>query len=332
MNRNEVLSLTENIINGIIPDMKQYEQLVTHPEDDVFSLLSGADKIRNHFWGKEIHLCVICNGKSGKCSEDCHFCSQSIQSQAEIPVFSLLEKEQLKEPGEFAKTTPVNRYSIVTSGKRLPSREVEKVAEALSELNGNGISTCASLGVLDTDELQVIKKAGVGRYHHNLETSRSYFKNICSTHTFDERMETIKKAQNVGLSVCAGGIFGIGETDEQVLELALELKDLDVDAIPINFLISIKGTPLENFNSLTPYRCLKIIAIFRYVLPDKDIMICGGRENALKGLVSMVFYAGASGVMTGDYLTTKGFSMQKDIEMIEQLGFTIRKGDLKWGN
>ena len=199
------------------------------------------------------------------------------------------------------------------------------VADALAGLDRTGISTCVSLGILDAEDFGVLKKAGISRYHHNLETSRSHFDKICSSHTFDERVETIKVAQSEGLSVCSGGVFGLGETDEQILELALELKALNVDAVPINFLVPIKGTPTENADFLTPLRCLKIIAMLRFVLPDKDILVCGGREANLGDLTPFVFYAGASGIMTGDYLTTAGRTMDKDLEMIERLGLVVRE-------
>jgi biotin synthase len=186
---------------------------------------------------------------------------------------------------------------------------------------------CVSLGILDRDDLELLKSAGVSRYHHNLETSRSYFKNICTTHTYDERIRTIKAGRKAGLSICSGGLFGIGESDEQILELALELKELDVDSIPLNFFIPIKGTRCEKTHQLTPFRCIKIIALFRYVLPRKEIIICGGRENNLKHLHDWVFYAGASGIMTGNYLTTKGRTLQNDIEMLEALHFQVRNPD-----
>ena len=201
---------------------------------------------------------------------------------------------------------------------------MEIVSNALAELDHKKINTCASLGIIGTDDLKMLKEAGVTRYHHNLETSSSFFNQICTTHTYDDRVKTITRSKEAGLSVCSGGIFGMGETDEQILEMALALKELDVDAIPLNFLVSVKGTPKENYNDLTPLRCLKIISLFRYVMPDKDIIVCGGREDNLKELHPMIFHAGASGIMTADYLTTHGRSLEKDLEMLEHLKYTIR--------
>jgi biotin synthase len=275
--------------------------------------------------GRSIHLCTICNGKSGRCTEDCAFCSQSRVSNVNSPIYPLLPKDELKQGALAAYNTPINRYSIVTSGKRLSRNEVMRIAEAIVELDQDPLDYCVSLGTLDRVDFEILKDAGISRYHHNLETSRSHFKEVCSTHNYDERIETIHSAKRQGLSVCAGGIFGVGETDDQVLELALTLKELDVDAIPINFLTPIRGTPLGKANNLSPLRCLKIIALFRYVLPKKEIIICGGRVNNLRHLHPMIFYAGASGIMTGNYLTTKGRSLQDDLKMLAELKLRVRK-------
>ncbi|NQT73245.1 MAG: biotin synthase BioB [Chloroflexi bacterium] len=324
MDRRLLFTLAEDIINGYTPDIDEYKALAAIEEQDVFSLFAGADMIRDFHFGREIHLCCICNGKSGKCSEDCSFCSQSAFARTDVPVYPLMGKSELQQGGLWALNTPITRYSIVTSGKRLPKKEVASIAEALAELDGSKISTCASLGILDSLDFETLKKAGVSRYHHNLETAQSHFSQMCTTHTYQERIDTIMAAKEAGLSVCSGGVFGIKENDKQVLELALTLKDLDVDAVPLNFLVPIKGTKTENHNELSPLRCLKIISIFRYVLPKKDIFVCGGREYNLKELHPLIFYAGASGMMTGDYLTTSGRTLETDLALIEQLGFVSR--------
>ena len=324
MNRKTLLTFAEAIMAGSIPDVEKYKALAAIPDRDVLNLLPGAAMIREFYFDSEIHICTICNGKSGRCTEDCAFCAQSVSSKADIPIYPLLPKDKLQQGGLYAAESPINRYSIVTNGKRLSKKEVAAVAEAIAELDKNNISFCVSLGILDQDDFEVLKAAGVSRYHHNLETSQSYFNQICSTHTYQERLNTVKAAKAAGLSVCAGGVFGIGETDEQALELALALRALDVESVPINFLTPIKGTRLENCMELTPLRCLKIIALFRYVLPNKDILICGGRKANLRELHPLIFYAGASGIMTGNYLTTTGQTLQQDLEMIEQIGLTVR--------
>jgi biotin synthase len=319
-----LLALAQDILHGNIPDIATYRDLAGIPERDAFTLLPGADLIRNRFFGREVHLCAICNGKSGRCSEDCAFCSQSVHANSDIPIYPLLKKKDIQEGARYASQAAIHRYSVVTSGKRLPRQEVAAVAEAFAEVNVEGVGYCASLGILDREDLDILKKAGVTRYHHNLETAESHFHALCSTHSYAERVSTVRTAKEIGLSVCSGGLFGVGESDTQVLELALALRDLDVDAVPINFLVPIAGTRLEKAPGLSPLRCLKIIALFRFVLPEKDILICGGREANLRELHPLVLYAGASGIMTGNYLTTRGRSPEADLGMLDQLEFTLR--------
>ncbi len=311
------ITLAEKIINGYIPGLHEYEAIISVPEEKVMDLLPGAEKIRKIFMDDTVGLCTICNGKSGYCSEDCSFCSQSKQSKAAIKTYPILPKEELQAGALKVMDTPINRYSVVTSGKRLPKKEVMKIATAIRELDQKKLSYCASLGILDADDFKLLKQAGITRYHHNLETAKSHFDTVCTTHTYEDRVRTIQLAKEAGLSVCAGGLFGIGETDKQVLELALDLKALDVDAVPLNFLSAIKGTPMEKVKTLTPFRCLKIIALFRYVLPDKDIIVCGGRSENLKENVPLIFDAGANAMMTGDYLTTQGENLTRDLEMMK---------------
>jgi biotin synthase len=317
------IELAEDILEGKLPDNSVYLDILSAPDSDLPAVMTGAGMLRERYFGRKIHLCTICNGKSGKCSEDCKFCSQSSFSKTEAPVYPILKKEELLRGGLFSQNSPVNRYSIVTTGKGLPHKDVEAVAEAMAELDDKRLKKCVSLGILKDEDLKLLKKAGVSRYHHNLETSRSLFDQVCTTHTYEERIDTIKAAQRQGMEICTGGIFGIGETDEQIFELAVDLKDLDVDAVPLNFLVAVKGTPYEDVNTLTPGKCLKIIAFFRYFLPEKQIIICGGREKNLKELHTLIFYAGASGTMTGNYLTTDGRSLEDDLEMLKQLGLEV---------
>ncbi|MBW1912468.1 MAG: biotin synthase BioB [Deltaproteobacteria bacterium] len=326
MDLKALITFAEEIIAGEIPEEERLRELMDIPGRDAFSLFPGADMIRNFYFNRDIHLCMICNGKSGRCPEDCRFCSQSISSRTEAPIYPLLGKDRLQEGGLYAYDTPINRYSIVTTGKRLPKIEVKAVADAMAELDQEKIGKCASLGILDYNDFEILKNAGISRYHHNLESSRSFFPSVCTTHSYEERLNTILDAQKAGLSVCSGGIFGMGETDEQILELAFALRALNVDSVSLNFLVPIQGTPLEYTHKIAPLRCLKIIAVFRYILPDRDIIICGGREHNLGDLHPLLFHAGASGIMTGDYLTTEGRSLEKDLEMIEKLGFSVRKG------
>lgn len=324
MDKKDFVALAEDIINGKIHDNDIYKNILLIPDHEVFNVLPGAEIIRDFYFGREVHLCSICNGKSGRCSEDCRFCSQSAFYRTGTPTYPLMDKKGLQEGGFYACKTPINRYSIVTTGKGLSTKEVKAVAEAMAGIGQGKIGKCASLGILEKSDLQLLKNAGVGRYHHNLETCENYFSQVCTTHTYQERVKTILSAQDLGLEICSGGIFGIGETHEHILELAIALRALNVDSVPINFLIPIKGTPFESMHSLTSLRCLKIIAFFRYFLPAKEIIICGGRGHNLGELHPMIFNAGASGIMTGNYLTTEGRSLEDDLEMMDTLGFVVR--------
>ena len=318
------IDIAKNIIEGQRLENSIYRHLALTEDKDVFALMAGADLIRDAFFKREIHLCAICNAKSGMCSEDCKFCSQSKFHTSEIEVYPLMSKVELQKGAYEFMDTNVHRYSMVTTGKGLAENEVRQVADALGGLPSKQLSYCVSLGILDDAEMDYLKACGIGRYHHNLETCRSHFDAVCTSHTYDDRVNTIKKAKNAGLSVCSGGIFGVGESMAQVLELAFELRELQVDAVPVNFLTPIPGTFFEGKNNLTPLKCLKIISIMRYVLPETDIIICGGRIPNLKMLHPLVFQAGANGIMTGNYLTTKGNQLQEDLEMINQLGFEPR--------
>jgi biotin synthase len=325
MNSRKIIELAEEIMAGKVPETETLREIARTPDPGVFSLLPGADLLRVHFFGNRVHLCTICNGKSGRCSEDCRFCAQSAHYDTDAPIYPLLEKEKLVAAGVHAAQSAVNRYSIVTTGRGLAATEVKKIAAALSDVTAFGIDTCASLGILTSGNFELLKSAGVSRYHHNLETAESFFKKTCTTHAYADRVATVRAAKAAGLEVCSGGIFGIGESDDQVLELALALRDLDVDAVPLNFLVPIPGTPMGNGALLTPLRCLKIIATFRFVLPDTEILICGGREANLKELHPLVFYAGASGIMTGNYLTATGRTLESDLAMLKNLGIAVRE-------
>lgn len=318
------IEIAKNIIDGQCPGNEIYRDLALTGDTDVFALMAGANLIRETFFHRDIHLCAICNAKSGMCSEDCKFCAQSKFHASDIDVYPLMPKAELQNGAYELMGTDVHRYSLVTTGKGLAGNEVRQVADSLGDLPSTGLSYCVSLGILEDGDMNYLKARGVGRYHHNLETCRSHFDAVCTSHTYDDRVNTIKRAKNAGLSVCSGGIFGVGESMLQVLELAFALKELQVDAVPVNFLFPIPGTCFEGKNNLTPLTCLKIISIMRYVLPDTDIIVCGGRIQNLKMLHPLIFQAGANGIMTGNYLTTRGNQLREDLEMIQQLGFKTR--------
>lgn len=286
-----------------------------------YRLLAAASEIREHFKGREIILCGITNAKSGRCSEDCTFCAQSSHYATDVPSYPLKTAKEMITEAAQAKKDGAEFFGIVTSGKQVKSRkEWSEIFKTVKGMNQIGIRPCASVGMLDTDKAAELKAAGLCRYHHNLETSRSYFSSICTTHDYEEDVETIRRAKAAGLSVCAGALFGMGEAITHRIELAATLRELDVDSVPINLLHPIKGTPLDHMQLLPPMEVLMTVAAYRFLLPDKDIKLCGGKEKTLRQLLPLGIIAGANSLMTGNYLTTTGRVSRLDHEMIADLG------------
>ncbi|SPD73025.1 Biotin synthase [uncultured Desulfobacterium sp.] len=295
-------------------------------QDDTNELLVTASRIRYRFKGNRVFTCSIINAKSGYCSEDCAFCAQSGHHKTGISTYPILDKDTLVGTAIRMREAGATMYSMVTSGFAMKEKEVEAICRAAEEIRRKtDLSVCASLGRLTEPMARRLKESGITSYHHNLETSRSYFSHICTTHQYEEDIETIKIARSAGLRVCSGGIMGLGESWEQRVELAITVRDLDIDSIPINFLNPIAGTPMQDRGLLSPMEALKTIALFRIINPQKDITICGGRERTLKDFQSWIFLAGANGVMIGDYLTTKGRSAEMDIEMIRDMRLEIER-------
>lgn len=291
-------------------------------QDKPFELLAYATEVTQFYKGKKISFCSIINAKSGLCPEDCKFCAQSSHYNTDAEIYPLLSKEIIIERAQQAKEDGVHMFGIVTSGTQIETDEEWKtIEEAVKKINEIGIKPCGSLGMLDKERAKRLKKAGLFRYHHNLETARSNFSSICTTHDYEEDIETIKNAKEAGLSTCCGGIIGLGETMEQRIELALTIKELDVDSVPINILNPIKGTPLEHRPLLSPMEVLITISVFRFILPDKDIKVCGGKEKNLRQVLPLAIVAGCNSLMTGNYLTTPGRNAKADIEMVMDLGF-----------
>ena len=283
-------------------------------------LISRANKIRKDCIGSKLELCNIVNAKSGLCAEDCKFCAQSSRHSADISTYPLIEKEKIVKAAQKAKETGAEKFGIVTSGNRLNSEELDTIAGAISEIrNKIDIAVCASLGVLNTDELKMLKEAGLSRYHHNIETSANFYPKIISTHTFEERIDTIRAAKETGLEVCSGGIIGMGEDWQDRIDMAFSLKELDVDSVPINLLVPINGTPLESIETISCNDAIKAICIFRIILKDKIIKIAAGRETILKDFQGLGFIAGANGMLIGGYLTIKGAGIEQDHELIKEI-------------
>jgi biotin synthase len=290
---------------------------------DVTELFAQADKIRRHYRGNVADLCSIVSAKTGACPEDCAYCSQSARSKAEVKRTKLIAKGEVLKRAEAAKRQGARRFCVVTSGKKATGGELEKIAEMVSGVRGLGLLPCATLGLLAEDELSLLRDAGLHRYHHNLETSRRYFPEICSTHTYDDKLATVGAAERLGLSVCSGGIFGMGETWDDRIDMAFELRELGVDSVPVNFLVPVKGTPLGHLKPISPMEALKIVSLFRFILPDKEIRVCGGRLQTLGEFNSWVFLAGADGLLTGDCLTVSGRKPEDDLRLIEEFGLTV---------
>ena len=283
--------------------------------------MAHANRLREYFKNRTISLCGIINAKSGICPENCRFCAQSAHYHTEAPVYPLLPPEEIIGKAREAFAGGARYFSIVTSGTSVSTPEEWGIInDAVARIKGLGMKPCASLGLITKEEALAMKQAGLFRYHHNLETARSNFDNICSTHEYDEDIATVLIAKEVGLSVCCGGIIGLGETMEQRIELALTVRELKADSVPINILNPIPGTPMMGAAPLSPMEILLTVSLFRFILPDKDIKLCGGKERNLRQLLPMSIVAGANSLMTGDYLTTLGRDSSHDLQMIRDLG------------
>jgi biotin synthase len=297
-------------------------------DDNLIPLLfQGACRILDHYNGKGIKLCAIVNAKSGRCPEDCSFCAQSAHYNTQIEAYPLMEPRQILHKAREAEAMGARRFSIVTSGKAITEKELEKVVQAIHLLKEKtGLNLCASVGMMAQRTARQLKEAGLSRYHHNLETAPSFFPFICTTHRYEDDLNTLRSAQEAGLEICSGGIFGLGESAQQRLELAFTLREMAVDSVALNFLNPIPGTPLARSNGLTPLEIIKSVALFRFILPDKDIRICGGREVGLRDLHPLIFWAGANGIMIGNYLTTQGRNHRADLQMIQDLKLEVADG------
>ena len=288
-------------------------------------LFSAANRVREHFRGRSVDICSIVNAKSGACSEDCRFCAQSSHYATDAPVYPVIDVDRMEEAARGARKNGARRFCIVTSGRGIDdTADLRNIARGIERVSAAGLSPCATLGTLTLDQLRYLKDAGLHRYHHNIETSREFFPKICTTHTFDERADLVRRARSIGLSACSGGILGMGETMRERISMAFSLRDLEVESIPLNFLMPIAGTPMEAVTLIAPLEALHAIALFRMVLPDREIRICGGRGTALGDLHPRIFQAGADGFMIGNYLTRTGPDPESDLQMLKHLGLSIR--------
>lgn len=315
-----LLRICENICGNQTYTVSEEDALfLSHLDgDDIIDLLACANRITSAYLPKKIFTCTIINAKSGHCSQDCAFCAQSAHHKTDIKTYPLLRREEMVANALEMERTGATFFSMVTSGERLTDDEIAAICDTTREIKAKtNLTVCGSLGMLTKNQAMALKQSGMTNYHHNLETAESFFDKICTTHTYAEDIETLKAATASGLLACSGCILGLGETWAQRVELAFTLKALNVTRIPINFLNPIAGTRLENQSPMDPMDALKSIALFRFINPQTDITICGGREHTLKDYQSWIFMAGANGVMIGNYLTTRGRDIQMDLEMID---------------
>lgn len=322
--KQRIPEVLESVMSGGSVDFETASELAHAEGPDLWDLFVAAGRVREHYRGSTVDICSIVNAKSGACSEDCSYCAQSVYHSTGAPVYQLITLDRMTDAAASAKRNGAKRFCIVTSGRGIDSQDdLDTIAEGIKRVREMGLLPCATLGSLTREQLFHLKDAGLHRYHHNIETSREYFPRICTTHSFDERLEVLGQARSLGLSVCSGGILGMGESMDDRVRMAFTLRELNVDSVPINFLMPIKGTPLEDVEAITPLEALHSIALFRFILPEKEIRVCAGRATALRNLHPLIFTAGADGFMIGNYLTRSGLEPENDLRMIKDLGLKI---------
>ena len=294
------------------------------PDAELLSLLDAAYKVRSNYFGNKVKLNMIINTKTGFCPENCGYCAQSIDAKVPIQKYRMMSEEQILAGAERAHELNSGTYCIVASGRGPTNRELDTVAGAVKKIKSeyDNMRVCACLGILKPGQAEKLKEAGVDRYNHNLNTSKNHHENITTSHTYDDRVSTVEKVKDAGISPCSGVLVGMKETKQDVYHMGQALRELDADSIPVNFLHAMDGTLLEGTNELTPVYCLKVLALFRFMNPTKEIRISGGREVNLRSLQPLGLYA-ANSIFIGDYLTTCGQEGNKDIEMLEDMGFEI---------
>lgn len=319
----DLTKLTDEIING--KRLNRNEDLSFFETCDLDELCKNADKLREHFCGKTIDLCTIINARSGRCPENCKYCAQSTHHKTNCEVYSFLGEEKIFSEAKANAEEGVNRVALVTAGRKLDGEEFEKALNCYKKMKAElNIKLCASMGFLSREQFKRLREVGVTNYHDNIETSREYFPNICTTHTFEQKIEEIKMAQEEGFNVCSGGIIGMGESFKDRISMALTLSELKIKSIPINALMAIPGTPLENQPHLSSEEILRTIAMFRFVNPEAHIRLAAGRK-LLGNNGKKAFESGASAMITGNMLTTSGSTIKMDKEMVASMNRKIEE-------
>jgi biotin synthase len=315
--------LADKALQGVLPERGELREVLNAPDEQLPEILSAAFRVRHHYYGKRVQIHVLQNAKSGLCPEDCHYCSQSSVSEAPVDKYTFMSKEKLVESARKAKQAGAVRFCIVNSGRGPTNKEIDEITDAVREIREQtGMNICCSLGLMNQEKTQKLAAAGVGRVNHNLNTSRERHPEIVTTHSYDDRVATIENVKSAGIGTCSGGIIGMGESDDDIINLAMTLRAMDIDSIPVNFLNSIPKTPFEQMRELTPQRCLKTLCLFRFVNPSKEIRVAGGREVNLRSLQPLSLYP-ANSLFVNGYLTTPGQDATDAHQMIRDLGFEL---------
>lgn len=320
-------ALAAKSLAGELLDRATAKAFLQAPDTVILEQLSSAYQVRHHYWGDRVRLHFLLNAQSGLCPEDCNYCSQSKISSAEIDKYPLLATEKIVKAADRAAELKAGTFCMAISGRSPSEKVFANVLEAFKAVKAkHDLKICACLGLLSESQTQQLAAVGVDRVNHNLNTSENHHANICSTHTYRDRVTTIKNVQAAGITTCSGGIVGMNETDDDIIDLAYALRELNVTSVPVNFLIPIAGTPLSDVNQLNPRRCLRILCLFRLILPSQEIRIAGGREVQLRSLQPLGLYP-ANSIFVGDYLTTAGQAARADLEMIRDAGFVLEAPD-----
>lgn len=317
--------LAEQVLCGHVLNQDEALSILDSPDDELLDLLAASFRIRRRFFGRTVQLYFLMNAKSGLCPEDCSYCSQSKVAASDIPRYNLLTRDKLLDGARVAHERNSKTYCIVISARGPNEREMNAVETIVPEIKQRyGLKICACLGLLSGEQAQRLKACGVDRVNHNLNTSESFYDEICSTHTYQDRVATLQHVREAGLEICSGGILGMGEQPTDVVDLAFRLRDLGAESIPLNFLIPIEGTPLSGTRRLNPRDCLRALAMFRFANPSRELRIAGGREVHLGSMQCLGLYP-ANSIFVGDYLTTQGQAPEADYKMIEEMGFEVTR-------
>ncbi|MDU5184387.1 MAG: biotin synthase BioB [Peptoniphilus harei] len=318
----DINNLKEKIKNGYA--IKREEAIEVY-NGDYEILTAAADELREYFCGNDFDVCTIINAKSGKCSENCKFCAQSAHYHTNVKEYDLLDEEIIVKDALDKYKRGIPRYSMVASGKGLTPKDIDKICSITKKIyeEAPDIKVCISGGIISEESFEKLKEAGITRIHNNLETSRNFFPEICTTHTYDQKIDTIKAAQEAGMEICSGGLIGLGEDFTDRIDMALELRDLDVHSVPINLLNPIKNTPLENNEPLTMEEVNRTCATFRFIMPKALIRLAGGR-SLMEEFGTSAFKSGANAAISGVLLTTKGISIEDDMKRIKELNYQVK--------